>query len=386
MILADNVWHVVSLAVVFGFGLLLCVLVSKSFLVGFLKSSFLYFWHTFGSLGYLFYSLVSVADSTKYYTESLIHSDFGMGTSFVIFFTSIFSVDGGLSYPGVFLVFNVIGSIGLIAFYGSLRYLVADKPKSVQWLAFIAVVLPSVSFWSSAIGKDSIAFMSIGLVTWAAIDLRRRVGLMIFAVVAMLMVRPHMAGILVLALSCALFFDKNASFLMRCFLGSVAIMGAAILVPFAIKYAGLVELSQLAAYVEQRQGYNQGGGSSLDISSMSLPMQMFTYSFRPLPFEAHNLAALLSSMDNLFLILICILGLYSWFRYGVRRDAGNVLFLVAYIGAAWLILAVTTGNLGIAVRQKWMFMPMLIFLCFACIRKIPFHFGRKDGARAEYSV
>lgn len=38
----------------------------------------------------------------------------------------------------------------------------------------------------------------------------------------------------------------------------------------------------------------------------------------------------------------------------------------------WLIFATTTANLGIAVRQKWMFAPMLIFLLLSVtgIRKV----------------
>lgn len=77
----------------------------------------------------------------------------------------------------------------------------------------MAVLLPSVSLWSSAIGKDVIAFLSINCALWASLNLRRRVGLMIFAIVSMLLVRPHMAGILVIALSIAMVFDKNVKLL-----------------------------------------------------------------------------------------------------------------------------------------------------------------------------
>jgi len=34
-----------------------------------------------------------------------------------------------------------------------------------------------------------------------------------------------------------------------------------------------------------------------------------------------------------------------------------------------VVLAMTTANLGIAIRQKWMFAPMLIFLLISLVGK-----------------
>jgi len=65
-------------------------------------------WHTLFCVVYLAYTLNNAADSLKYYSESLIHSDFRIGTGFVIFFTSLFSKYLNLSY------------VGLLAFYGAL--------------------------------------------------------------------------------------------------------------------------------------------------------------------------------------------------------------------------------------------------------------------------
>ena len=50
-----------------------------------------------------------------------------------------------------------------------------------------------------------------------------------------------------------------------------------------VNYIGLSEadeLSDVDAYVDKRQNSNLSGGSSLDIASMSLPMQMLSYLFR----------------------------------------------------------------------------------------------------------
>ena len=55
-------------------------------------------------------------------------------------------------------------------------------------------------------------------------------------------------------------------------------------------------------------------------------------------------------------------------RKGKRSDLGeNRAFMWVYALMAWGILAMTTANLGIALRQKWMFAPMLIFLFISVI-------------------
>ena len=375
LVLLETPWHLFSASLVFVFGIFGSILVSGYVQVPRLKGLFLYAWHTLFCAAYLLFSLDNVADSASYYIASFEDNSFSVGTSFVHVLTSLFSEGLGFSYIGTFLVFNFIGYVGLLAFYGSLRQVVKEKSIGLKWLAMGLVMLPSVSFWSSAIGKDAISFMSIGLSLWASLNLHRRRKLMIFAVTAMFMVRPHIAGLLVAALGAAVFFDEKTTVWGKVILGAIATSGAAFIIPFAIQYTGLVDLSNVIDFIDQRQNANMEGGSSLDISSMSLPMQLFTYSFRPLPWEAHNVMALFSSVENLLLLLLASLGIFGSLRWGVDKSHANVLFLVLYLLMAWGILAVTTANLGIAARQKWMFMPYLIFLVFSCLPRIPFSFG-----------
>ncbi|MGC8121871.1 hypothetical protein ACP2AU_15435, partial [Marinobacter sp. VGCF2001] len=103
-------------------------------------------------------------------------------------------------------------------------------------------------------------------------------------------------------------------------------------------------------------------GGRVDIASMSLPVQLFTYLFRPLFFEARSVFALAAAIDNLILLGLFVFGGIALLR-GKKTGLGeNRVFMWAYALCAWLILAMTSANLGIAVRQKWMFVPMLIFL------------------------
>ena len=120
-------------------------------------------------------------------------------------------------------------------------------------------------------------------------------------------------------------------------------------------------------YVEQRQAYNMHGGGAVDISSMSLPAQMFTYLFRPLPFEAHSLTSLAVSIENVALLVFFLAAITSVVKKGRFVSGVDWVFCTVYAVSAWVLLASTTANLGISVRQKWMFLPMLILTAISVL-------------------
>lgn len=323
-----------------------------------------YIWHTFFCVFYIYFSLTDVADATNYYLWSMGPVSFSVGTDFVVVFLSFFSGVLGFGYVPSFLVFNIIGSVGLFAFYSSLRQASAGSKLWVRRLVLLIVFLPSASFWSVAIGKDSIAFMATGLALWAALDLKHRNLLMAFSILAMFMVRPHIAGIMVLALCISYLMQSNRSLVARALLIALASGVAALAVPFAINYAGLSQVSPdaVSSYIEQRQSYNQGGGGGVDISSMSFPMQLFTYLFRPLPFEARSVFQLAASLDNVVLLIVFLMGVYSWKNRKYTFKSENTSFLVLFSLGCLVVLSLTTANLGISVRQKWMFLPMIFYI------------------------
>ena len=367
MEILSTVWHVFGALLVFIVGLLLSVLLPSYFKLSRKRSVLLYAWHTLWCLVYLWYVLYDGGDALKYYNVSLSgdSSFLNVGTDAVIALTSIFTGPLGLSLLGVFLVFNIFGYIGLLAFAGALKAVTWNKSRQLRLLALVIILLPSVSFWSSAIGKDAISFMAMGLALWAAIDLKKRGLLMTFAVLAMLFVRPHMAGMMVKGLSVAFTLHARVPLGRRLLPGLVSIGAAVAIIPFGLEYAGLgdnTDVEALVSYVETRQEYNQQGGGGVDISSMSLPMQMFTYMFRPLVFEARSVFQLAAAVDNIILGVLFLFGGLAITKGRKSPVPDKRLFLWVYALLAWVVLAMTTANLGIAMRQKWMFAPVLIYL------------------------
>ncbi len=370
MPLVSSAWHVAIALLVFLAGALAVALAGRRLGTAGGRAMALYGWHTLFCLVYCWYVLTYGGDAIGYYRKALGPGEFQVGTYAVVYLTRLMVEGLGVSLLGAFLVYNLFGSLGLLAFDASLRTVTRDKSRSLRRLATLIVFLPSVSFWSSGIGKDALSFLATGLALWAALDLQRRTPLAGIAIAIMLLVRPHMAGMLIIGLSLALLLQPGTALSRKVLLGSIAVAVAAALVPFALNYAGVegTDTASLMNYVEERQEYNMQGGGAVDIAAMSLPMQLFTYLFRPLPFEARSPFALAASADNLILLYLFVMGS----RAMLRRPPGrtyreNRLFLWSYALIAWLMLAMTTANLGIALRQKWMFAPMLILLFLSAL-------------------
>lgn len=375
MILEYEITQVYIGILIFIFGWFVCFIFSKYYGIHSFASFILYCWHTVGCIGYYIYSLTNNSDSFAYYKASLEEPTFGVGTRFVNYLTSLFSTHLDLSYFSIFLVFNTIGAIGLISYFLSLSKVVGTKSYKVKFLAYLLILLPSLSFWSSAIGKDSISFLAVCLATQASFNLKKHMTLLIISVTCLSMVRPHIAVILVLSLGISIMFGDQIQRKGKLIISIGIMIIATVVVPFVMSYVGLASFNGLYEYIKIRQAYNAHGGSSIELPSMNILHTLFSYGFRPLPYEAHNTAALLASIDNLFCLLIFLFGIYSYLKYKHSFDKTQIIFLGAYTITTWTLLALVTANLGIAVRQKWMFMPMVLLLCFEVIQKGLIGFG-----------
>ncbi len=369
MELISIIWHILSAMLVFVLGAAVAYYTGTYFGLKRFRSLGIYGWHTIFCMVYLWYALMNGADALDYYESAKIGiEEFGLGTNGIIFLTAVLIQWFDLSLLGLFLVFNIFGFIGLMAFDGCLRLAVHTKPRNLKRLANLIIFLPSVSFWSSAIGKDALSFMSVGLALWASVALNRRWLLMTVSVLVMVFVRPHIAGIMILAWAFSVLLSKNTHLLKKFILSCFVLGAAAVMVPLAADYAGLtgqLNTVEFMNFVEERQSYNQVGGGSIDISTMSLPMQLFTYMFRPFIADVDSVFSLTAAVENLILIYLVAISILPILKGRKSQLGDGRAFISSYLVLTWPLLAMTTANLGIAIRQKWMFAPMLIFLLFS---------------------
>ena len=364
----------IQIFILLSLGVVITLISTKIFVISTKRAIVLYIWHTFFSFFYSWYVINFGGDATLYYELALnSERNFGVSSAFVVYISSLFFEFAHLSYYSMGILFSIFGTIGLIAFDSSLKHVTKDAPEKIKLLATLIVFLPSASFWSSGIGKDSISFMAINLILFASINLNNRKLMLLFGIISLFLIRPHIAGIILIALALSMLINKNLKKFNRFILFSGLLIILIFALPFALNFVGFNEnltIQNLINFLEGRQNYNwKNWSGGIDISSMSLSGQIFTYLFRPLPFETHSVAALASSIENIFFIYLFTLGLIAKLKYKeffAHPDLNSYFFLI-YSVIALIILSMTTANIGISVRQKWMFLPFLIVLSISYI-------------------
>jgi hypothetical protein len=367
----------ITILIVFIVGCYLIFKSSNYFNSTITRALLLYIWHSVFCFAYIFATTIIGGDSIWYYTSSLnVLREFSVGTTAVQYLTAIFTVGFGLTYISTFLVFNIIGSYGLLAFDATLRHINKNKSGFVKSLSLFIILLPSLSFWSSAIGKDSIHFMATTFLLWSCIDFNKRKKMFLFSLGLIFLVRPHISGIAIIAFTLSIIFIKTYSPSMKKIYFIISLISLIFILPFILEYVGLgrsISIDTIISYIKSRQNVNMGGGSSIDIRQMNLPYQLFTYLFRPLPYEAHSVFAFLSSIDNVLILTVFTLSFLSIIslkgqKFNLNHPTENRLFLLIFGMAMLIILSLTTANLGIAVRQKWMVLPILLYFAFLFMR------------------
>lgn len=364
----DTAWHVFSAFAVFITGSLLFG--SRPFRsVSMRLSLFLYLWHSIFCVYYAHFAINNTADASGYFRRSL-YSDVApaLGTRGVDFFTSFFTQFLGFSYLGVFLIFNIIGALGVLAILATIQETMQEKSRKIKRIAILLCFAPGINFWTAAIGKDAITMLGTGLICWAALDLRKRWLLLPIGTLCYLLVRPHVVPVIMIAFLFSLLISGRMNVVKRVVFAMVLAVPAVFAVQLAISVVGLNDTSQFGGideFVEYKQSVNTQGGSSVDISNMILPVQMFYYAFMPFFIGAGGMLGLVASIENAFLMLIVGVSLKGMNRRPSSLQPQVKWFYLVFALVLWVIFAMTTANTGIALRQKWMFMPMLLIFCLS---------------------
>ena len=239
----------------------------------------------------------------------------------------------------------------------------------VQRRVFDGVVIVGVAFWGAGIGKD--AFSSLGvalLVRSVASRQRPRLQTLLAGGFVIGLVRPHIAAIALMSFGFASVVDRDTS-LSRSTLIGVFVLGAGLgALPFVAAYVGLedeVTIETVSEKLESRTGYFQSSGSYVDLSGLPPPLRVASFLLRPTPIEARSLAQFLAAGQNLLLLFVLYRLGRDWRRIWTERLLPDVFFMTyATLGSS--VLGLATSNLGLAMRQKFMFGPAFA-VTWACL-------------------
>ncbi len=314
------------------------------------------------------------ADAKVYYQVAVAGApEWSPGTRFVESFTGLFVYWLGFGEFPTYLVFNMIGLAGLLILAALILDVWPASTGLVSSVPYAIVFLPGLSFWSASIGKDALAFFAVCLAAFSFMEIGHRKLLFATAVVVMFAVRPHVASVMLIAAAIALVTSKGVGPLARVAALAGVGIATALVLPVTIRYTGLgdaVTFQSAADYIEMRQGVNMEGGGGIDISSMSVPAQMFTYLFRPLFFDAPGTMGIIASLENTLLLGLVLILIPRGLFVVWREHSPAIRYNAVYAFLGLIIFATTTANLGLALRQKTMILPSIFILSALAARAL----------------
>jgi hypothetical protein len=297
-------------------------------------------------------------------------------TNFIRWFTGIVYYLFGTNMVAGFFLFGLLALIGSYLWYRA----TVDAVPQVDKRLYLALVLfaPSVAFWPSSIGKESLMQLGIGAVALATAYLLRqrlaRAAVIGFASGWLLwVVRPHLLALVTLAAGCAYVGGRvrAGGGPMRSLMARpVALLAVVFLVAFTIsqgaKFLGIedLSLSSIEAELDEQTERSSQGGSQFEngdnsLNPINLPRGAVTVLLRPFPWETESPLQLLSSLESAILAGIIVARLAS-VRAALTLARSSPFLLYCWV---LLILYAATfasfANFGLLVRQRSLVLPAL---------------------------
>lgn len=363
--------------------------------------------------GFRYWSLVvlyrGVGDATGYHAKGLNWADvwrslevppLGTGTDFMPIATGLIYVPYEPTMLGGFFIYATLAFMGQLLLYAAFRR--SADPNHLKWYAALIFFSPTLLYWPASIGKEALMILFIGMAAYGAARLfaeyRIRWGFLVglgFAGAGM--IRIHVAMLVAAAVFGAVLLARSPPVAQAAVrrVGIVALAGAAMAISVLFTTAEFdIDLSagvsaetvseELDPFLTSVEGRTDEGGSVVEggvvRSPADVPEALLRVLFRPLPYEAHNLQALLSSFEGTLL-----LGLFVWRGPTIIRNLRRIrdlpysLFSLLFVGGFVLAYSPIL-NLGIMARQRSQVMPFLLVLLVQLGAK------RVSSARAPQAV
>jgi len=318
-------------------------------------------------LVYWQYAMANPADANAYFRgpDRWLGPELRPGAIFIAKTVDLLKSVAGGSMLDFFLLFQSFGMIGIALLMRCFFEIAEDLRQPLPFYLVALLFLPGIHFWSSALGKDAPLFMSCALCVWAMIRIERRYPAFLLALAVMGAIRPHVAGISMLALVLTLTLDSRVSFRFKVPFSMVAAVGA---VAVANMMQAAFDISafdpdDVTDFLASKQEYGASSALAAGVGDLPYPLRILTLLFRPLFFDASGMMGIIVSVEN-----AVILGMSAWIIYDARTVwklfTKVTLFRFCTLFSLILILLLSwiNYNVGLGLRQKMMAMPAILVL------------------------
>lgn len=329
--------------------------------------------HVAASVVYFSRAQENQGDSLMYYLDlgRSYEDGFNVGTQALVYITQYIRLTFGGTYLDFFLLFQAIGFFGITILLRVFEEIHDELRLPHATYIYALIAIPSLHFWSSALGKDAPFLVATSLALWASMRLPRRTKALVGALLLMLFIRPHIAIVAAAALSLATVVGKGIPTYMRIglFLAATVGTGLATTTLQSTYQIDITSADSIGQQFERRDNVLQSEDAGSSAVNASFPVRLFSLMFRPLFFDANELFALIASVESLFLIFLVLVLLIRWRdMIGLFRSVFFARYALIFGLGMTLFLAISYWNVGLGLRQKWtMLMPMYLVLFVAVV-------------------
>ena len=319
-----------------------------------------------------------ISDSHFYWAQSFDinkHSWFDFldwSANFIVFLNYPLLKIGVPFFIG-FLIYGIIGFFGILKWMQWTDLVFENKfyYKGIN-LLYLLFLLPNLHFWTAAIGKEPIVFWGIAAVFYAIALKKYNTFSFIVGSLMVLTLRPHVALMLFSAVALVLFFDKNYSLKKRISFGvvSFSVLSLLLYLVFQLTHIRYWNWKRITYFNDYSILSFKYSGSYVPMLEYNYFYKLFSFNFRPLFYDANSLATLLSSIENIIVLLIHLLGLFfviKFYRKMVLPNWVKIAFLFTSILS--ILYVQRYANLGIFMRTKMMFHPFMLVALLYIIKQ-----------------
>ncbi|MES2411383.1 MAG: hypothetical protein V4535_08070 [Bacteroidota bacterium] len=315
-----------------------------------------------------------VSDAHLYWGKSLDISQYSWldfadyGTNFILFINYPL-IKSGLPFWFGFLLYGIVGFFGIRKFmdWASLVFGESLEYKGLN-LLYLVFLLPNLHFWTASLGKEALLFWGIASVFYAMASQKYKTFSFIAGSLVVLIIRPHVALMLLAAITLIVLFDSKYSLKKR--IGFLAIT----LVVLSTLLYMVFQLSNIRYWDWERISYfNDYSILSFRNSKNYIPMleynyfyKLFSFNFRPLFFDVNTIWAFFVSIENCLVLILHGVALFFAVKLYTKIEFTQwmkIVFLFTFIAS--MLYVQRYANLGIFMRTKIMFQPfMMVALLF----------------------
>jgi len=312
------------------------------------------------------YNLKNPSDAYRYWylTESWTEY-FKVGTDVIKLINYPFSKILQLPFWFGFVCYSLIGYYSINKLYHFAKDYIKPNSNWSSYLLMSIFLLPNLHFWTSIIGKEPVVFLAI---TWIIINQAKAKYFTfqcVFGWILLMLIRPHVAMFLLLAISFALIISDNGFSRKKILIViSTFILSSGLYLmtmhllnrnPFDIAY--ILERNDASLLAFKR------ADSYVPMINYNIFERFFALNFRPLFADSVSLYSFVLSVENLLVLILLVVALLFYIlRYRIIKLDLLARTVLLFFIISSLFFIQRYSCLGIFVRTKIMYLPFVLIL------------------------